>query len=340
MDEQAAASLLAFAQEAKTALRSADAQAVSARVSELHDELLSAMQWFIDQQRPNEAMRLVSSLDGFWMATKRLNEGATWFDRVLAMSGGDHALRGQTLFQAGLLIFWTGDDERAAALHHQAIELGRRIGDPTVTAQALTGLARIALRTDVDEARRLCREALELTEGTADRLGRSNAIHVLAVGAQMAGDFIEARELMRERIAMARDEGNLATVGSESGNLSMVERQLGNLDEAEAHARESLVIDDQRGDSWAMPYGLSGLAAIAAERGEFERAATLVGAAETMMTVQGAEWPPDERPHYEATLAACQQAMVPLEFERTRTTGQAMSPREAIDFALAASSVN
>jgi hypothetical protein len=38
--------------------------------------------------------------------------------------------------------------------------------DPTVTALALSGLARIALRTmDVAEAHRLCREALALTEG-------------------------------------------------------------------------------------------------------------------------------------------------------------------------------
>jgi non-specific serine/threonine protein kinase len=272
------------------------------------------------------------------MATKRLDEGATWFDRVLAMPGGDEVRRGQALFQAGLLVFWTGDDELAAGLHRQALEIGRQTGDPTVTAEALSGLARIALRTDVDEARRLCREALEITNGTSDRLGRGNALHVLAVGAQMAGDFRQARELMRQRIAMAREEGNLATVGSESGNLSMVERQLGDLEAADALAREALTISDQRGDAWAMPYNLSGLAAISAEHGEFERAAILIGAAEALMAEQGAEWPPDERPHYERTVAACQQSMGSSEFEQARTIGRAMSTREAVDLALTARS--
>jgi hypothetical protein len=49
-------------------------------------------------------------------------------------------------------------------------------------------------------------------------------MHVLAVAAQMAGNFLEARELMSARIALAREMGNLATVSIESNNLSMVER--------------------------------------------------------------------------------------------------------------------
>jgi hypothetical protein len=40
----------------------------------------------------------------------------------------------------------------------------------------------------------------------------------------MAGNFLEARELMSARIALAREMGNLATVSIESNNLSMVER--------------------------------------------------------------------------------------------------------------------
>src|SRR5437764_1199313 len=113
-----------------------------------------------------------------------------------------------------------GDDDRAFALHDQALAIGRRIGDPTVTAKALTGLARIALRrTGVDEARRLCHEALAITEGTADRTGRSNALHVLGVTAQMAGEVLEARKLMSERNALARETGNYATIGLHASNL-------------------------------------------------------------------------------------------------------------------------
>jgi len=279
MDARAAESFLSLAERISPGLKGIDAKAKFDQLEQRHDDLVAAMQWFIDQGRTDEGIRLATSLAPFWMATKRLDEGSAWFDRTLASPGGEDAIRGQAYFQAGLLVFWTGRDDQSAALHNRALEIGRRLGDPTLTAQALTGLARIALRSDVIEARRLCREALAVTEGTADRLGRSNAIHVLGVTAQMTGDLREARQWMNQRIALARETGSYAAVGMESGNLSMVERQLGNLERADALSREALDIYRKRGDEWAMPYGISGLAAVATERGEFERAATLVGAA-------------------------------------------------------------
>jgi tetratricopeptide (TPR) repeat protein len=273
------------------------------------------------------------------MQRKRLDEGLEWFDKALAAEGGSDTIRGNAYFQAGLLAFWPGYDERSSEFHHQALAIGRRTGDPTVTALALTGLARIACRSgnasDIKEARWLCREALTITEGTADRAGRSNATHVLAVAAQMAGDFEEARTLMTERIAEARATGNMATVSSESGNLSMVERQLGNLDEAETLARDALDIDHKRGDDWAMPYKVSGLAAVATDRGDFDRAAMLIGAAEAMMEREKAQWPPDERPHYERMLSRLPRALGQDTFDVLRAKGQALSTDDAVAYALA-----
>jgi hypothetical protein len=118
----------------------------------------------------------------------------------------------------------------------------------------------------------------------------------------------------------------------------MVERQLGNLERADALAREALEIDRQREDHWAMPYKVSGLAAVATERGEYDRAATLVGAAEAMMEAQRAALPPDERPHYERMVATLTNAMGQAEFDRVRAAGHSMSASEAVDFALGARS--
>lgn len=338
VDARTSESLLGLAEGAGPGLRGLDARALFERLDERRGDLLAAMQWFIDQGRTDEALRLARSLAPFWMATKSLAEGSEPFDRSLGSPGGEDVNRGRACVEAGLLAFWQGADDRASAFHGRALEIGRRIGNPTVAALALTGLARIALRSDIAEARRLCREALALAEGVADPLGRSSAIHVLGVAAQMAGDLLEAREWMTERIALARKMGSYAGVGMESGNLSMVERQLGNLARADALAREALEIYQRREDEWAIPYGLSSLAAIATERGEFERAATLVGAAEAMMEAQGAAWPPDERQQYERTVATLTDTMGSMEFERVRAAGRSLASREAVDFALGADS--
>jgi tetratricopeptide (TPR) repeat protein len=334
MDETTAAATLKFVEDVVPEIRGAHAKSALARLEERRDEIHSAIRWFVDHARTNDALRLASRMSSYWTATKRSREGIQWFDVVLAAPGGDDARRGQALHDSGLLSFWLGDDERSTRLHEKSLEIGRRIGDPTITALALAGLARVALRTTgTDEARRLCLEAVELTEGTSDRIGRSSAVHVLGVTAQIAGDLAEARKYMSERMALARELGNLAAVGIEAGNLSMVERRLGNLDRAEALAKEALEIYASRSDEWAVPFGLSGMAAIAAERGDSTRAATLLGAAEASMEAQGTQWPPDERIQYDQTVATLANAMGEAEFAKARANGRAMSWRDAAKFA-------
>lgn len=83
------------------------------------------------------------------------------------------------------------------------------------------------------------------------------------------------------------------------------------------------------------PYLLSRLAAVAVARGDLRRAATLIGAAEAMITAQGAAWPPDERPHYEQTITMLTD-MGEADFEEARLEGHNLSAREAVEAALAA----
>jgi hypothetical protein len=73
------------------------------------------------------------------------------------------------------------------------IGLAPQLDEPTAIALALTGLARVALRRDIERARTLCLEALDVVDGTGDQRGRSSALHVLGVPAQMRGQFPQAR---------------------------------------------------------------------------------------------------------------------------------------------------
>ncbi|WP_144122585.1 tetratricopeptide repeat protein [Catellatospora sichuanensis] len=334
MDARTAESLRDYAEGAVPKLMGLDGRATLADLDRRCDDVRAVIRWFLREGRTDEALRLGSSLAPFWMANKLLDEGSACLEQALAAPGGTAVRRGRAYFEHGLLVFWTGDDDKAASLHRQALEIGRDAGDANITALALTGLARIALRSDVDEARRLCREALAVCDGADDPTGRSSALHVMGVAAQMAGDFVEARTLMNERIALAEQAGNLAAVSAECSNLSMVERQLGNIDAAQELARAALEITYRRGDDWAMPYNINGLAAIAVDRGEFERAATLLGAVESMMDAAGAQWPPDERPHYDRMLVVLPAEMGATPFTRARAIGQALASYDAVVFAL------
>jgi tetratricopeptide (TPR) repeat protein len=336
MDSGGAESLLILAEQASAEITGTNGKGWLEQLEQRSGDLLTAMEWFVNAGRTDEALRLANALYRFWITKQRFDEGAAWFDRVLASPGGDDALRGKASLHAGFMPFWLGDDVRAAEHFGRALEIGRRLGDPTLISQALGGLARVALRSDVAEGRRLAREALAVSEGAADEAGRSNALHLLGVGAQIAGDLPEARDWMTQRLALVRAMGNEFLVASEASNLSMVERQLGNLETAEALAREALEIGERIGDQFTKPFAISGLAAIATERREFERAATLVGAAEAIMEAQHMAWPPDERPHYERMLTALPAAMGSVEFDRARAAGYSMGSSAAVELALAA----
>ena len=329
MDAATAEGLLALAEEVAPGLKGLDRQDTFARLEERYDELLAALDWFVREECADEAVRMARALTPFWQATRRLDVATDRLERALALPGGDEERRGRALVEAGFVWFLRGDDTAAAASYARA----RALGVPTAAALALTGLARIALRDDdLDEARRLAQEALG--ESGSDPVARGSAAHVLGVAAQMRGDFEEARGWLNERIALARADGNYGILGLESSNLAMVERQLGDFDRAEELSREALDNFHRRRDEWAYPFGLNGLAAVAVERGELQRAATLIGAADAMVEAQGATWPPDELPHYERIVAALAAAPEPAELERARAAGRALSPDDAVAFAL------
>lgn len=337
MNAEKALSLVAAAEEDSQGLRGASADAAMARLEVSYPDLVSAFEFLLTDGRVDAAIRLASTLVPFWMATNRIDEGDGWFTRALGASGASDAARAHALHEQGYLIFWAGQYDRSAQLSNEAVALGRTVEDPTVVSLALGVLARIALDTDVEEAKRLLHEAIAVTEGTTDTQGRSSAMHVLGVALQMSGELEEARKVMSDRIAIGRATGNDYLIAIESGNLSMVERQLGNLEHAEALSRESLDLMNGRGDELAIPWIVNGLAAVTAARGELDRAATLVGFAEAGIERAGGEWPPDERQQYEGTLETLRAGLAPDAVDRARAAGAAMSIAEGVEYALSGS---
>lgn len=336
MDGPAATSLLAFAEGALPAMKGADPKGTLAEIAARYGDLRAAIDWFVESSATDDALRLVNALFPFWIEKQRFDDGWVAYRRALSGANADPKLRAGAWINAGFMPFWSGDDDRASDAFGRGLTISRELGDQSLEARALGGLVRVAMRSDVDRGRRLAREQLALSDATGNLAGRSDALHLLGVGAQIAGDLVEAQSWMRQRLALVRDQGNDGLIASEAGNLSMVERQLGNLAEAEALVREALEIAERRGDAFMKPFALSGFAAIATERGEDVRAATLVGAAEAIMEAQGAAWPPDEKPHYERMLAILPERMGAPAFEHARAAGRSMATADAVTFALGA----
>ena len=335
VDSKTAASLLAAAEEARARLRRGEDASALEQFERQYADMRDAMTWLVDEGLVEEADRFATALVPFWMTTKRIDDGDAWFRRVLPDDASTGTGRARAIYDHGYLVFWAGRYELAEQRFAEARRLAEQAGDQNVVALSLAGSARVALNEDPATAAVLLRKAMGVTSGLPDSEGRSSADHVLGVALQMSGDFEGAREVMTERLEHARAAGNEFIVYVESANLSMVERQLGNLTAAEALSREAVRIAAARRDEMGVPWGINGLAAVTVAQGRMERAATLVGIAESLLAKAGGKWPPDEREQYEGTLAALSADWSPLDIERARAAGAALSLDEAVAFALA-----
>lgn len=334
MDAPTADGLVEIAEEARSRLRQQDPEAARP-VEDRYPEMLEALDWYLDSQRPESAYRLASALVPFWISTKRIDEGDGWFERALGTTADSAESRARALHDHGYLVFWAGRYDLAQERFTSSAELAELLGDRSLQALALAGLARVALNTDVDKALRQLRRAVEITEALDDSdAGRSSALHVLGVALQMSGALEEARDVMSTRLSMGRATGDEFVVWVESANLSMVERRLGNLERAEELALQALKIDAARGDEMSIAWTLNGVAAVTAAKGDLERAATMSAMAATMLQRAGGEWPPDERVQYEESLAAVTAGLEPGALADARARGAASSVEDSVAYAL------
>jgi tetratricopeptide (TPR) repeat protein len=335
MDGAKATRLVEFADQASRGLDALDARAWRDRIEAKYEDLTIAYNWLIDNGRADDAVRMAVALETYWMAAGRLAEGRAWLARGLAAARLSEASRANALHTVGMLEFWQGDDAASRLSHGQSRGIAKRIGEASMEALALAGLARLALRDgQLDEARSLCKGALRLTDESTYSRARSSALHVLSVAAQMRGDLEDAREKMTQRMELERSVGSLRLVAAECSNLSGVERQLGNLATARELALHALKIWMQQEDLWAIPYGLNQLAALAIESVQMVRGAILLAAAARMVDEQGAGWPPDEAPVFEASTTAARAALDEETFDTNWSRGATMTWREAAEYAL------
>jgi hypothetical protein len=122
-------------------------------------------------------------------------------------------------------------------------------------------------------------------------------------------------------------------------NLGNIERYDGNLDRACDLYRESLLLKQEVGDTWAISYTLESCAALAVARGRGERAAWLLGAASAIRQYLGTPLEPFKREEYETNLAAARELLAPETFDIEWEEGKGLSVEQAVEYAVAEESI-
>src|SRR6185503_18759268 len=190
-----AAYFLDLAERGVPELTPATAAVPLAELAAAEDDLRAALQWALEQEDPEPALRLTGSLWWFWYLHGEYSEGRRWVDAALARAGElESPARARTLLGAGKLRFLQCDYPGAEELLEQASDLARRLGESRVLAATLQFAGSIAREQGYyDGAMALHAESLELSQQLGDEAGVARSLNYLAFSCWLRGGLVGAR---------------------------------------------------------------------------------------------------------------------------------------------------
>lgn len=148
--------------------------------------------------------------------------------------------------------------------------------DMAVRAKALQSSGSLAWQQgDYLAARALHEDALALWRALGNRPSEAVALNNLGLVARDLGDFRAAESLFGESLAIHRESGNPRVVADALSNLGMVAKDRGDYATARMRYRESLAIRRESGDRRGVAMSLNNLGVTAFLEGDYESARPL-----------------------------------------------------------------
>jgi len=299
--------------------------------------LRAALLWSLGTEPPHAelAARLAVGLGHHWYTHGRAVEGAPLLRRVHALEGVPPGLRARVAQRLGVLLDQQADKAGATEVLEQALALFRQVGDRAGQARALNSLGS-ASRTvgSTSRARELFDEALRIRVEIDDVAGISVTTFNLGQLAMDDGDHETARLLFERSHDIDASLGD--EWGAMIGSLGIAAAAVaqGDVDAAPPRLADAVRFFLDSGDEDHLSEALSVAAAEACARQLFERSARLLGAVEGLWEGLGFSLSPVDDLYVERCRSAVRAAMGPEAFAAARAEGRAMTPDQAVAFAV------
>jgi predicted ATPase/class 3 adenylate cyclase len=326
--------LLALVEETEPNLMGAQRPALQ-RLDDEHNNVRSALTWLREAGESAFELRLTGAFWRFWYLRGLWNEGRDRLEQALAGDSMQPALlREKVLYGAALLAHRQGDYDRAEVLTAERLNICRELGDPQCVSSCLLGLGLMATaKEDYERATVLIEESADLAREQDDKSNLAMATNNLGDLALLRGDYHQAAAHFEESLALARELSDMHLVAAVLANLGFGALEQGHHDKARAWLSESLTVSQELGNLEVVVWCVEGIAAVEASE-KAERAATLLGAAESLREQMGAVPRPSDRQQNERTLALLQSKLGEELYVAAWARGQAMTLDETVTYAL------
>ena len=304
------------------------------RLEREHDNMRAALDWFLGADGSTDiGLRLAVALWEFWWIRGYLGEGQIRLQK--ALDRGPEAgqrLRAQALNGLAAFMWMRGQYVRSAQLLWQSVALSKAAGD---MASAGRGLCQLSLAEhDRNAAMALLDEALDLARQAGDRWGESYVRFHRGGWLTLNGDYEEAVPWLEGSASLARKLQDRRTLAYTLMCLGQVMQSRGARARAEDLVREAVGLLAPLRDAWGLVLCLTHLANVACGRGDWTRAACLLGIVDGLRARTGSELMPPDQHQHDLDVAATRKALGEKAFEAVWASGRALSLDQAAEYAL------
>jgi len=329
---------LTLMREAGVGLKGPDQGLWVGRLMTELDNVRAALEWATAHGQAERIAEASWDSWTFWWSSGNISEGRRRMEDALAAEPGLLA-RAKLLFIAATLGQAVGDFQSTWPMNEESRKVFEAEGFERGVADAYGTGGLIALGLGrPDEALDLMQKAVELDLETDNEWGAAAMLGFSATVPFARGDLDRARGFAQRGLELARKIGArdilyvnlhaLATIALAEGDHELARRSFG----------EGAGLSLEVGEMVNVAFCLEGLAAIAAEGGDEERAARLWGAAEAILEdIEVIAYPfaPDPAVR-ERRIVEARGRLEKASWTRAWTEGHAMTPGEAVGYALGA----
>lgn len=229
-----------------------------------------------------------------------------------------------------------GKFDRGCGLFAEALTLARDIGAKSEMADALNSLGNLALDdADVEHAEGYYQEAHRFYRELGNKAGSAAVLNNLGEVATAQGKHERAMAFLTEALALYRDVGESSGVAGTLHSLGVLATAQGQYGPAATYLAESLLRFQRLGDVSRVERCVWSLAGLAVARGDAVRGVCLYGAQratrERFGTVPALAI---DQVTFDRDMAVARAVLGERGFSAAWTQGRAMSPEDAISYAL------
>lgn len=271
-------------------------------------------------------------------ALGKYDQATLFYEQSLALHQheADDRAAALVLNNLGVVAQFQQNYARAVELHQESLRLFRIANDAAGVAVALVTLGTMAqLRGDYDQAFSLCEESVAKFRQLADRHGVASALSNLGNVAWASDQPEVAAACYEEAVALFRELGDRRELAAALRNLATAVRDDGDIRQEIARAKESLELYNELGDSDGVLACLAILVDAFAEGAKDEIAVRMLGAIDAMGRQLDTSAERIGGRDHDLLIAALRERLGPDIFIAAWESGTALSPDDAVRFALA-----